>query len=64
LAAPLGVGAVLVLWKPLNLEKRRNVALVVAAVPALAIAGVQAGIAVPHLMSATSGDDPYAEYGY
>lgn len=64
LAAPVGVGLVVVLRKALRLDERRNLALVVAAVPSLGLAGAQAGMAVPALIEASGGGDPYGEYGY
>jgi hypothetical protein len=64
LAAPVGAGLVVVLRKPLKLDERRNLALVVAAVPALGLAGAQAGMAVPALIEASGGGDPYGDYGY
>jgi hypothetical protein len=64
LAAPVGAGLVVVLRKPLKLDERRNLALVVAAVPALGLAGAQAGMAVPALIEASGGGDPYGDYSY
>lgn len=62
LAAPLGTLGVVILDRPLKLGDRKNLALIIAAVPALGIAGAQAAIAVPELIKATSGSDDYYEY--
>ena len=64
LAAPMGAALTLALWKPLKLEDRTNLALIVAAVPALGLAGAQAAMTVPGLIASTSGSggDSYLDY--
>ncbi|MEM7754433.1 MAG: hypothetical protein AAF297_02240 [Planctomycetota bacterium] len=59
LAAPAGVVGVILLWNPLKLKDRKTLALLVAAVPALGLAGTQAAITVPGLIEATSGGGEY-----
>jgi len=63
MAAPLGTVGVVLLDRPLKLEKRKNLALIVAAVPSLGLAGAQAAMTVPGLIESQSGGgDSYYDY--